>query len=685
MLQFWSENFLTICISLALVLMGCLQAWQYHLRMLNKQKNSYQKILDHMLEGFVLQKSDSTIIDFNAAAHRILGLSEDQLLGRTSVDPTWKSVHEDNSPFPGTEHPSMVTLASGKTLQNVIMGVDCPSGERRWISINSVPLFDGDEANPSHVVCTFKDITESRRMTDEIQSSKQRLELAVTAGGIGTFDWDIASGELRCDGQMYAMYGLPASEQQSSIQFWQNHVHADDRERVIQQLTESVTLGRDFSENFRIVWPTGLVRHIRGIGRLVKDQGQGKRRMLGVHLDISDQVERELLLSQAKEKAEEASRAKSEFLANMSHEIRTPLNGIFGMIALLKDSTLTSDQRDLLLTAESCSEGLLTVLNDILDFSRIEARRLQIEAAPFDIVQTLQDVVKLLIPQANQKSIPISFDVRNALPKFVLGDSARLKQIILNLLSNAIKFTQRGQIEVKAMGEAISAQKFRYRIEVIDTGIGISRDNQIKLFQAFSQADSSISRRFGGTGLGLAISASLAELMGGKLTMESELGKGSTFRLELSLSLVNEVPEHHNQTSNQIAHSQKVDQKLRILVVEDNKINQIVVSSLLQKIGISAVDIAEDGLMALQQLELKNYDVIFMDMQMPGMDGLTATRRIRERLKSRPLLIIAMTANAFEEDRKRCLEAGMDDFMVKPFNQEDLERVLRIRSERQAG
>jgi CheY-like chemotaxis protein len=288
------------------------------------------------------------------------------------------------------------------------------------------------------------------------------------------------------------------------------------------------------------------------------------------------------------------------------------------------------------------------------------------------------------MPQATQKKLALNSDFDPALPRIVIGDAARFKQILLNLLSNAIKFTEKGEVRLSFSGQAIDSEHFQYRIEVKDTGIGISQDNQQKLFQAFTQADSSITRRFGGTGLGLIISASLAELMGGRMEMESELGQGSTFRLILPLTTAQVTPLHPVPTD-RLAQGTQLETGHRILVVEDNKINQIVVTSLLQTMGFTDVDVAEDGLMALQQLELKDYDLIFMDMQMPGMDGLTATRRIRERIHQKPLMIVAMTANAFEEDRRRCFDAGMDEFMAKPFTKKDLARILRQLDERKAS
>jgi PAS domain S-box-containing protein len=684
MLAFVSQYFLAVAVVLAIVILLVLQVWQYHQRALKKLKTGYEKILNNILDGFVVQKADGSIVGFNAAALKILGLSEDELLGRKSIDPRWQASREDGSPFPGQEHPSMVTLSTGQILQDVLMGLTLPNGEKRWISINSVPLFDDNVANPTLVVATFQDVTESRRLAEEAKKAKNRLDLALKAGGVGTWELILESKIVYFDEQIAAILGVDDASSSRSLNQWLELLHPDDREKVMHKLNSGLKSSEDFDFMFRLQKPDGTLRHLRAIGRVMMSGSRHNTSVSGVTWDVTDQVEREERLQEAKEKAEEASRAKSDFLANMSHEIRTPLNGIFGMLSLLKESELTAAQSEMIHTVESCSHGLLTVLNDVLDLSRIESRRLQVEQAPFDIHQSAQDVVKLLKAQANQKNLPLFFEFDGGMPRIVVGDVARFKQILLNLLSNAIKFTERGEVRLSFSGQALDPNHFQYKIEVKDTGIGISRENQQKLFKAFSQADSSISRRFGGTGLGLTISASLTELMGGKLEMESEPGEGSVFRLILPLTTAAVTPLHPTP-ENPLPQGVKLAASPRILVVEDNKINQIVVTSLLQTMGFHDVDVAEDGLMALQQLELKDYDLIFMDMQMPGMDGLTATRRIREQCKARPLMIVAMTANAFDEDRRRCFEAGMDDFMAKPFTKKDLARILKQLDERKAS
>jgi signal transduction histidine kinase/CheY-like chemotaxis protein len=378
-------------------------------------------------------------------------------------------------------------------------------------------------------------------------------------------------------------------------------------------------------------------------------------------------------LRHAKENAEAASRAKSEFLANMSHEIRTPLNGVIGMTSLLLDEPLPPHHREWAEAAKMSGEALLGLINNILDLGKIESGKLTIEQIPFDLRNVVTGAVTLLQPSALEKHLTLELDYPEELPAWVTGDSTRVRQILLNYLANAIKFTAKGGIraEVRVIPDADGT--VRVKLAVTDSGLGISKEAQARLFSNFEQADSSTTRKFGGTGLGLAIARQLAELMGGKVGLESELGHGSTFWAELPFALA-AIPVV--QPVRKVVPGVASGEGARVLLVEDNEVNQRVAARLLQKLGCR-VDIASNGIQAVARCASSHYQLVFMDCQMPEMDGFTATKHIRlQQQAGYRLPIVALTANAMAGDRELCLAAGMDDYLTKPLQMSDLSRAL---------
>lgn len=382
----------------------------------------------------------------------------------------------------------------------------------------------------------------------------------------------------------------------------------------------------------------------------------------------------------AKVAAEQASKAKSEFLAMISHEIRTPMHGIIGLTDLMLYSDISVSQREYLEMIQSSSNAMLNIINEILDFSRIEAGTLTHNPAPFELRTVLQEACVPLQVRAQQKQLAFRWSVAAEVPDCLVGDAGRLRQVMINLIGNAIKFTEQGEVVVNiSLYSGAPPGQAHLLFAVRDTGIGIPADKQISIFQPFQQADGSISRRYGGTGLGLTISSQLIGMMGGELRVESDTGQGSIFHFNLPLPIVDQVvvPAFNPRPRPSILAQEK--RSLRVLLAEDNPVNRMLAVRLLNKAGHQTI-VAENGRAAVQAWQTHPTDVILMDVQMPEMDGLEATRLIRkaeQRGQLAPTPIIALTANAMESDKQHCLVAGMDDFLSKPFQIQTLLETLQ--------
>lgn len=425
--------------------------------------------------------------------------------------------------------------------------------------------------------------------------------------------------------------------------------------------------------------PVQLNNFVSTILSAVRD----RKRQYGLRDMLEQQHIQAQALQMAVETANAANTAKSEFLANMSHEIRTPMNAIIGLSNILeKTLPLTQDQKKFIGTLKQSGENLLMLINDLLDIAKIEASGIEIEKISFHLDQLLQETINMLSVKADEKNIGVKMNLAPIQGLSFKGDPKRVSQIFMNLCSNAIKFTHEGCVSIETNLSLVSGKKMLVKIAVTDTGIGISKDNLDKIFKKFTQADNTISRKFGGTGLGLAISKTLAELMGGTIDVTSTIGVGSTFTLSVPLIASGIVPKLVATSSAVSAQPEPIQTKGRVLLVEDYEPNILVASTLLEMSGYDC-DTAANGVIALEKAKGSDYLAILMDVQMPIMDGFEATRTLRtyETLHDmEPVFIIGMTAHALTGDRQRCLDAGMNEYISKPFTPEELERKLEVLS-----
>jgi Amt family ammonium transporter len=624
---------------------------------------------------------------------------------------------------------------------------------------------------------------------------------------------DETQQELYISPQIESLLGFTQEQWLEDPFLWFRQLHPDDREKWIQEFARTCATGANFRAEYRLLTRSGEIVWIQGECQIVRDDDGRPVFLQGVAFDISH-IKRAAADLEARRAAQSANEAKSQFLARMSHEIRTPLNGVVGMIDLLKSTTMTDVQQRYVQLAREAADSLMKVINDILDFSKIEAGKVEIETTEFDVHKLVEDLTELLSSVAAKKKLALACLIRPNVPRRVLGDPSRIRQVLTNLVNNAVKFTSEGSVSIRVSLDAADAQGLTVRMEVQDTGIGIPSDRLDRLFKSFSQVDSSTTRKFGGTGLGLVISAQLVELMGGQIGVRSEQGKGTAFWFTLKLAPVmpglaqsldepTEVlrnlrvlavepnPVYRRILTEQLegrlsaasavldvdqaiaamrhasaeakpfsiallpfgtpagtrlAETIRSDALLRdmslialvdiddradiptlnqagfvaclhrpitqsrlfdtlasatfcnlptsvvapvmpeaplkglhLLVADDNEMNQFVTQETLRRADCTC-DIVGDGLLAVQAAQNKKYDAILMDCQMPGMDGLEATHHIRQReaaTASRRTPIIALTAEAIQGDREKCLAAGMDGYVTKPINTEELFHAIR--------
>jgi signal transduction histidine kinase/DNA-binding response OmpR family regulator len=533
----------------------------------------------------------------------------------------------------------------------------------------------------------------SRLLAEEaLDETRDRLQLAVEAAGLALWDWQLPSDKVFLTARWGEMLGDIPMDGYWDTKVLRERTHPEDRAQL-KVVTQELLSGRKTrsAAQFRVRSAEGWI-WVESHGMVAEHDSQGQPiRLMGTHADITERKHVEAESLQARELAEQASRTKSEFLANISHEVRTPLNALMGLTRLLMDSRLNEEQKSWLDLMDSSAHALLGLLNDVLDLSRIEAGKLDIEKVPFRLHETLEELSTLYSGQAHAKSMGWHLKLASNLPSMVEGDPGRLRQVMANLLSNALKFTPKGgQIRVSAQVQTNALGRRLLQLQVQDSGVGIAKDHQSTIFDAFTQADASTARRFGGSGLGLAICAKLTRLMGGNIELLSELGQGSTFTVTLPLHepvVSNDDPKSAPAELEEVTKANQRFTGMTVLVAEDHPVNELLINQLLKRLGCQVRN-ARDGEQAVQLWNQGGVDLVLMDVQMPGTNGLQATRMIREQeiLQSkRHTPIVAVTANAMKGDREACLAAGADGYTPKPVSPQALIRAMDEVLQRTSG
>lgn len=801
--------------------------------MLQSPEEPFRSLVQNASDIITIMAADATILYQSPSVERILGYPPDLFIGRRVFD--W--MHPDDIAKTQTEFDVLAETFEA----SVCVEYRWRHADGCWVYLESIGSNQVNNPHVRGIVVNTRDISDRKKIEAALRQSREQLNSILNS--LADVVWSVSAetGDiLYYSPNAEVLYGRPMADFFADPNLWLKLVHPEDRQRV---MIACHTLRQTHSQDveYRILRPDGSVRWVRDRARLICDDEGKSIRVDTIITDFSDRKQTEaaleqqreeltlknIALEQARGEAEAANNAKSNFLATMSHEIRTPMNGVIGMTSLLLETDLTPQQRDFVETIRGSGDTLLTIINDILDFSKIEAGKLELDESPFDLRGCVEGAIDLLAPKAFEKGLELAYVIDPTVPHTVIGDITRLHQILVNLLSNAIKFTDQGEVTISVVARPLQRQQrssHAIRFTVRDTGVGIPSDRLNRLFQPFSQIDSSISRNYGGTGLGLVISQRLTEMMGGRVWVESEIGQGSIFHFSIVVETLStriavdpidklippeqgyipaafrgkrllivddnhvnrqnlalqaqawsmmvsvassgpealqllqqsasfdaaiidsQMPEmdglalgsairqqsitktlplvlltHIHQPPSDpspnhdlfVSHLNKpirqsqfynvlvdlfggqshlteaspfietkltlnlADQHpLQILIAEDNAVNQKVLLRLLQRLGYQA-DVVSNGVEVLKALSTRRYDVVLMDIQMPEMDGITATQQIYQRWQpgDRPY-IIAVTANAMRGDREECLQAGMDDYLSKPIRTEKLTQAL---------
>ncbi|MBF0561487.1 MAG: response regulator, partial [Alphaproteobacteria bacterium] len=602
----------------------------------------------------------------NPACAEMMGYTREELIGSHIHTMTHHS-HADGSIYP-SENCRVYNAISGRKGVHVSNEVFWrKDGTSFAVAYSAFPILRDGVAVGG--VVNFVDISDRIRTEETMRTNQERLNLAQSVGRIGTFDHDFSTNQSVWSDELLNIYKLPREHANMSISRWLEYVHPEDRWRVKEQVRHSMTTGKLAAE-WRIVRPSiggkpGEVRWIQAKAKVFTDYWGKPLRVVGINMDITSRKQVEAALVEAKQVAEQASRTKSEFLANMSHEIRTPMNAVIGMLYLLQQTPLNDKQKDYINKIDTAAHSLLVIINDILDFSKIEAGKLDLESTEFRLSDVLVRLADMVNAAARQKNIELAIVSAPDVPNCLIGDPARLGQILLNLSNNAVKFTEQGSVVVSVTAGEVEGDMVALRFVVRDTGIGMTPEQTQKLFQAFTQADSSTTRKYGGTGLGLAISKQLVEMMGGTIGVTSQFGRGSEFAFTVRFGICIEAERVPVLPIRDIA-------AMRALVVDDFEVARASLCAMLRGFGLKVTEV-DGGRAALQEMVRAGdageapYDLVMLDWKMPEMNGVDVAQHIRANagIGGTPLIIM-VTAYGRDEVMSATRSLRIDGVLIKP-------------------
>ena len=632
------------------------------------EKEKFEKFVDLAPVGIAINSiSDGSFEFVNEEFGRITGYSVDEL---NQMD-YWQLTPEK---YEKREHEQLELLAKYGQYGPYQKEYIHKNGNVYPVLLSGIKITDSK--GETFIWSVVQDIAHQKQSEQQIKTAKEkvdsfalRMQLANDSAGIGVWELDLKTEKLVWDSWMYKLYGISELEFSCTYQAWLDRVHVDDVEHNERMLDEAINGVGIYDPEFRVVHPDGNIRTIKASAEILRDSHGAAIKVVGVNYDVTEKVDAIRKLFDAKLAAENAAQSKSDFLANMSHEIRTPMNAILGGLQLLENTSLPDELRAVLKNASYSGQSLLTIINDILDYSKIESNQLQLEKASFSLTEVLDSITYDLDSLVSEKRIGFTVNKDESYNEYWMGDLVRVKQIILNLSSNAVKFTDKGSVKINASSKVFEGKEAIY-LEVVDSGIGMSKEVTEHIFERFTQADSSTTRKYGGTGLGMSITISLVKMMGGEIDIQNKQGLGTTVTIKLPLPKANNIADKAPKKSFKAPNLKGK----KILIAEDNNINQVLIKAMMAKTNAD-ITIVENGLLAFEAVGSERFDLVLMDIHMPIMDGIEANQQIKTILPNLP--IIALTANVMDKDVKHYYQQGFIFHVPKPIDINELYGTLR--------